>query len=154
MSIDDAAGAQALDRALISETIFRYHRSFDLKDWETCRTFFTDTVEVETTGMEGSVAQVQSFARDRWLKILQRMGPSDSTSQHYSGNHIVEINGDEAVCIASSMARSCKPQDGKPVVSVVGGWYTFNLVRTHDGWKIRKFRFDQAWSDAHVPGPS
>lgn len=151
MSID-AAGALALDRALISETIFRYHRSFDLKDWETCRGFFTDPVEVETTGMEGSVAQVQSFGRDRWLRILQRMGPADSASQHYSGNHIIEINGDEAVCIASSMARSCKPDDGKLVVSFVGGWYTFNLLKTQQGWKIRKFRFDQAWSDSHAPG--
>lgn len=147
----DAGDGLALDRALISETVFRYHRSFDLKDWETCRTFFTDTVEVETTAMEASAAQVQSFARERWIKILQRMGPADTASQHYSGNHIVEINGDEAVCIASSMARSCKSQDGKPMVSFVGGWYTFNLVRTQEGWKIRKFRFDQAWSDSHAP---
>ncbi|HEV3115214.1 MAG TPA: nuclear transport factor 2 family protein [Candidatus Binataceae bacterium] len=150
MSTDDA-GAMALDRALISETIFRYHRSFDLKDWETCRSFFSDPVEVETTGMEGSVAQVQSFARERLLKILQRMGPADSASQHFSGNHIVEIDGNDAVCIASSMARSCKAQDGKRAVSFVGGWYTFNLVRTREGWKIRKFRFDQAWTDNHAP---
>ncbi len=147
----DIAGALALDRALVSETIFRYHRSFDLKDWETCRGFFTDPVEVETTGMEGSVAQVQSFARERLLKILQRMGPADSASQHFSGNHIVEIDGDDAVCIASSMARSCKPQDGRQVVSFVGGCYTFNLVRTQEGWKIRKFRFDQAWADSRPP---
>ena len=150
MSTDDAT-ALALDRALISETIFRYHRSFDLKDWETCRTFFTDPVEVETTGMEGSVAQVQSFARERLLKILQRMGPPDSASQHFSGNHIIEVDGNDAVCIASSMARSCKAQEGKPAVNFVGGWYTFNLVRTREGWKIRKFRFDQAWTDNHAP---
>jgi hypothetical protein len=36
-------------------------------------------------------------------------------------------------------------------VSFVGGWYTFNLVRTPQGWKIRKFRFDQAWNDLHPP---
>jgi hypothetical protein len=144
-------GALALDRALVSETIFRYHRSFDLKDWESCRGFFTESVEVETTGMEGSVATVQNFARDRMVKILQRMGPPDTASQHYSGNHIVEINGDDAVCIASSMARTCKPQDGKQVVSFTGGWYTFSLVRTPQGWKIRKFRFDQAWTDNHPP---
>ncbi len=144
-------GALALDRALVSETIFRYHRSFDLKDWESCRGFFTDTIEVETTGMEGSVATVQNFARDRMVKILQRMGAPDTASQHYSGNHIVEINGDDAVCIASSMARTCKPQDGKQAVSFTGGWYTFNLVRTPQGWKIRKFRFDQAWTDSHPP---
>ena len=147
----DIGGALALDRALISETIFRYHRSFDLRDWETCRTFFTDMVEVETTGMEGSGAQVQSYARERLLKILQRMGPADSVSQHFSGNHIVEINGDDAVCIASSMARSRKSQGSNQTVSFVGGWYTFNLVRTRDGWKICKFRFDQAWSESRPP---
>src|SRR5262245_16944800 len=114
-------GALALDRALISETVFRYHRAFDLKDWDGCRGFFTDTVEVETSGMEGSVVQVQSFARDKLIRILQKMGPAGSASQHYSGNHIIEFNGDDAVCIASSMARSCKPQDGKQVVSFVGG---------------------------------
>jgi SnoaL-like domain len=146
----DVAGSLALDRTLISETIFRYHRSFDLKDWNTCRTFFTDWVEVETTGMEGSAAQVQNFAREKLLKILQRMGPADSASQHFSGNHIIEISGDDAVCIASSMARSARIEDGQQTVSVVGGWYTFSLVRTREGWKIRKFRFDQAWSDAHV----
>jgi len=145
------SGAIALDRALISETIFRYHRAFDLKDWEGCRGFFTDTVEVETSGMAGSVADLQTFPRDRMVRILQRMGPADTASQHYSGNHIIEIDGDSAVLIASSMARSCKPQDGQQVVSFVGGWYTFSLVRTPDGWKIRKFRFDQVWTDSHAP---
>src|SRR5437660_166454 len=119
MTTDDN-GALALERALISETIFRYHRSFDLKDWEACRTFFADTVEVETTGMQGSVAQVQSFAADRMVRILQKMGPADSASQHFSGNHIIEIEGDGAVCIASSMARSSRMQDGQPSVSFVG----------------------------------
>ncbi len=149
--MNDNAGAIALDRSLVSETIFRYHRSFDTKDWEACRSFFTDTVEVETTGMEGSVAQVQSFARDRLIRILQRMGPADSASQHFSGNHIVELSGDSAVCITSSMARSSRPQEGKQAVSFVGGWYTFNLVRTAEGWKICKFRFDQAWTANHPP---
>lgn len=145
------AGELALDRALISETIFRYHKSFDSKDWESCRGFFTDTVEVETTGMEGGGPTIQSYARERLVKILQRMGPPDAASQHYSSNHIVEVNGDDAVCVASSMARTCKPHEGKQMVSFVGGWYTFNLVRTPQGWKIRKFRFDQAWTDSHPP---
>jgi SnoaL-like domain len=146
----DVAGSLALDRALISETIFRYHSSFDRKDWDTCRTFFTDSVEIETTGMEGSVAQVQNFPREKLIKILQRMGPADSASQHFSGNHIIEIAGDDAVCIASSMARGARVEDGKQTVSFTGGWYTFSLVRTREGWKIRRFRFDQAWTDAHV----
>ena len=150
MSTENSA-ALALDRALISETIFRYHRAFDLKDWEGCRGSFTDTVEVETSGMAGSVADLQSFPRDKMVRILQRMGPADTTSQHYSGNHIIEIDGDGAVLIASSMARSCKPQDGKQVVSFVGGWYAFRPGQNGTGWKIRKFRFDQAWTDSHGP---
>ncbi len=105
MSIENS-GALALDRALISETIFRYHRAFDRKDWEGCRGLYTETVEVETSGMAGSVAEVQSFPRDKMVRILQRMGPADTASQHYSGNHIIEIDGDSAVCIASSMART------------------------------------------------
>jgi hypothetical protein len=146
MTLDDP-GALALARALISETIFRYHRAFDQKDWETCSNLFTDTVEIETSGMPGSVAQTQTFARDRLIRILQRMGPPDTVSQHLSANHIIEISGEQATCIASSVARTSKPQDGKNAVSVVGGTYTFNLVRTGDGWKIRKYRFDQTWSE-------
>ncbi len=146
MTIDDP-GALALERALISETIFRYHRAFDQKDWETCRDLFTDTVEIETSGMEGSVAQTQNFARDRLIRILQRMGPADTVSQHLSANHIIDISGDEATCIASSIARTSRPQDGENALSAVGGTYTFTLVRTQNGWKIRKYRFDQAWSE-------
>jgi hypothetical protein len=143
--------ALALDRSLISETIFRYHRAFDRKDWEGCRGSFTDSVEVETSGMAGSIAEVQSFPRDKMVRILQKMGAPEIASQHYSGNHIIEVAGDSAVCIASSMARSSKPQDGKQSVSFVGGWYTFSLVRTPQGWKIRKFCFEQAWSDSQPP---
>jgi hypothetical protein len=143
--------ALALDRALVSEAVYRYHRAFDLKDWETCRGLFADTVEVETAGMEGSVPDVQTFARDRWIKILSRMGSPDTASQHFSTNHVVEINGDEAVCIANSLARSARTQDGKQVVSVVGGYYTFSLVRTDHGWRVRKFRFDQLWSENRDP---
>jgi hypothetical protein len=142
----DNPGALALDRALISETIFRYHRSFDQKDWEACARLFTDTVEIETSGMQGSVADTQSFARGRLIRILQKMAAPDVVSQHFSGNHIIEIEGDAATCIANSMARSSKPHEGQQAMSIVGGWYTFNLVRTADGWKIRKYRFDQAWS--------
>jgi hypothetical protein len=150
MNIENSA-ALALDRSLISETIFRYHRAFDLKDWEGCRGLYTDTVEVETSGMAGSVAEVQSFPRDKMVRILQKMGAPEIASQHYSGNHIIEVDSDNAVCIASSMARTSKPQDGKQVVSFVGGWYTFSLVRTPQGWKIRKFCFEQAWTDNHAP---
>jgi hypothetical protein len=102
--------------------------------------------------MAGSVAEVQSFPRDKMVRILQKMGAPEIVSQHYSGNHIIEIDGDSAVCIASSMARSSKPQDGKQVVSFVGGRYTFSLVRTAQGWKIRKFCFEQAWTDSNAPG--
>ena len=145
MTVDDP-GALALERALISETIFRYHRSFDQKDWEVCRDLFTDAVEIETSGMQGSIAETQNFARDRLIRILQRLGSPDTVSQHLSANHIIEISGNEATCIASSIAHTARAQDGKNAVSIVGGSYTFNLVRTQNGWKIRKYRFDQAWS--------
>jgi hypothetical protein len=143
--------ALLLDRAQISEVIYRYHRAFDRRDWETCRTFFTDKVEVETTGMERSVPQVQTFELDRYIRILQRMAPAGSASQHFSLNHIIEIDGDEAVCVASSMARSCKAQE--PAANYVGGYYTFTLVRIPSGWRIRKFRFDQGWNENHPLEP-
>ena len=140
--------ASVFDRMQISETIYRYHRAFDSRDWDRCRLCLTDPVEVETTGPGGAAASGRSFARDHLIKVLQRMNQPGETHQHFSSNHVIKIDGDQAVCSAYTYVKTIKPdQDGTPQAQTTGALYTFDLSRSADGWQIRKYRADILWTE-------
>lgn len=51
-------------------------------------------------------------------------------------NHVITIEGDEAICVAYVQARHHLPNGTGDADQTMFGYYTNRFVRTLDGWKI------------------
>lgn len=68
------------------------------------------------------------------------------TTQHFTGNHVVAVNGDEAHCFSYVRARFVRPISGAEEVYEAQGWYDDALVRTSAGWRIRHRVTRSSWT--------
>lgn len=135
------------DRAEITELVHRYGAAADSRDWNSMRSMFTDEIEV-WLGRHGQSPQLRRVSADRFTgsgdKILGRF----SITQHVLTDKHIEIIGDEAICICDMQARHFKkPEDPDQKIWDIGGFYSFYLTRTAQGWKVRKYTLNITWSE-------
>jgi hypothetical protein len=143
----DAEKLQALwDRAQIIELMHRYATAVDSKEWTTLRSLFTNEIGCEMIGLKADLGLPVATTADRWIDVISRGLAQYSVTQHSISNHRVEIGGEKAVCTAYVIARHFIP-DGKGANAIfdVGGYYANDVVRTADGWKIRKWKLVGTW---------
>jgi hypothetical protein len=135
---------QLVDQAEIRETIIRFAASLDLKDWPQCRSCFADEVDIDYSDLRGDAPSV--LAADEFV-AQRRKALGHLKTQHLSTNHLITIQGDHATCV-SSMAiyrrRSSNVEDGTFDTHC---YYTHELVRTPQGWKICKVRQKVLWNE-------
>ncbi len=133
------ASTQMSDREAIVEVVNRYGYHLDERDWPQLDTVFSaDAVgnyggpgSPFVEGREALVAMIRSF--------LDGCGPS----QHLLGNHVVEVDGDEAV--ARCKARVYHFGAGERAALTpyeCFGVYRDRLRRTPEGWRIVERVFD------------
>jgi hypothetical protein len=61
-------------------------------------------------------------------------------------NHVITIDGDNALCVAYVQARHYLPNDNGDSMQSMFGYYTNNFVRTPNGWKIRTCKLTVTWN--------
>ncbi|UKD52595.1 nuclear transport factor 2 family protein [Amycolatopsis sp. FU40] len=130
------AAPKISDRDAIVEVVNRYSYSLDERDWDSLDQVFTaDAVGryggQALNGRAAIVASIRSF--------LDGCGPS----QHLLGNHIVELDGDQA--IARCKARVYHYGAGERAALApyeCFGVYRDRLRRTAEGWRITERFFD------------
>ena len=141
--MDDSTKLQLLlDRAAIGDRVNRYALAIDTRDWVMLRTCFTDEIEVQmdwweprgprTTRADDFVAGVKQLAGFR-------------ATQHISSNHVIEIDGDSARCLSYLHGMHYLPNDQGANYFLLGGYYENDLLRTDDGWKIRRCKLNATW---------
>lgn len=141
---DDDALRTLLDRQAISDTVIRYATGIDLRDWEAYRSCFTDEVEIDFTSFGGGEPGVMQA--DDWVAGVRAGLSGFAATQHISANHVIEIAGDEATCVSYMQAQHFLPNDRGDATLTLGGYYTNALVRTPDGWRIRRCRLTVTWT--------
>ena len=137
-----------LDRAAISDVVHAYATGLDRRDWKLYRSIFTDKIEMDF----GSVGlRVGPYDADDWVRDAARLFAGFAATQHTSTNHVHDVRGDEATCTSNMRADhfvAREPNDGLADGAdrwTIGGYYTNELVRATDGWKLAKVTLNVTW---------
>ncbi len=136
---------QALsDRDEIIELRSRYGRALDERDWNLMRTVFAEDATADFalgTPFEG----IEDIVRG----CRSQMDSLDHT-QHFMGNHEVELDGDRArgrhKLIGSAFLHT---NIGAPTATLYGD-YVDEYVRTDQGWRISRRTLSIAWGEGNV----
>ena len=134
------------DRSEIMELMHRYAAAVDSKDWVTLRSVFTAEIENEMVGLEADLGLPVNTTADRWIDVISRGLARYSVTQHSMSNHRIELAGNQAVCTTYVVARHfIRDAREGPSIYSIGGYYSNDLVRAADGWKIRKWKLVGTW---------
>ena len=136
---------QALsDRAEILELRARYGRALDERDWDLMRTVFTEDATAD-------FAVGEPF--DGIESILQacrsQMENLDHT-QHFFGNHEIELDGDRARGRLKLIGSAFLNTDQGDPNCCMRGEYIDEYVRTDEGWRISHRELRIAWGEGNV----
>lgn len=146
----------ALDRAEISELVDRYVAGLDTadrpgRDASWYRRIFTEDVRLsfpisERSGIDG-LPEFHRQAKLAW-----------KATHHLSGNHVVDLDGDEAdvrvQVIGRHVGHAAEGTERVPPESCMdmGGFYAARAVRTARGWRLSSLHYELVWtSGAGVP---
>ena len=137
--MSDAALRRLLDRAEISDLLTSFAQALDTKDWE---------------------GYAETFAEDGEFRIFDQVrvgraeiaaGPArDLTrfarTQHFSTNHVIEVDGDRARA-QSYMLAIHVPDAARPAEHAdVGGTYRCECIRTSAGWRFQRVTIEVWWT--------
>jgi uncharacterized protein (TIGR02246 family) len=136
VGMEDSMGSNrdlkyVLDYLAIRDLCARYNRYADAGDGEGWASVFTEDGVFEMVGV-GSIRGRQALAAQCAAYPLV---------VHTTTDPLVEVNGDEAQQ-SSRMIAHRRAADGSAVVLLSTGMVYDDLVRTADGWRIKKRRSD------------
>lgn len=123
----------------------------DARDWEGLRGLFAETVALDNTSLRGGNAATVSSDEvvAGWRQALQGL----DVTQHLIANHQVEVDGDDATCIAYFQAvHRLATSHGDPLFTV-GERYDFRLHRAGADapWRIGGLVATSLWTTGNQP---
>ncbi|WP_406264771.1 nuclear transport factor 2 family protein [Streptomyces sp. NBC_00191] len=138
--------ATVMDRLTIDELITSYAVAVDDGDWDAYRALFTPEGRADyrsSGGIEGPAAEVAD-----WLAETMRLFP---VRQHLIVNrrlHIQDLGGypGDRAELQADYVNPMRLESGDDFVS--GGRYTFGLLRTDAGWRLRAVVIHEKWRRA------
>jgi hypothetical protein len=137
-----------LDRAQVGEVIHRYPVSIDARDWKLFHSIFTDEIEVYL-GPPIEQPKFRAVSADRFAEQVTQVITRFDVTQHFLTDYHVEVNGNDATCVSYMQARHFK--QGQPTWDM-GGYYTYQLLRVGDSWKIAKYSLTVTWEENRPAG--
>jgi ketosteroid isomerase-like protein len=134
---------QVSDELEIAALLNAYARAVDTKDWQLYRSVFTDDAHIDYSAavFKGSLDEAIEFFDGDFSALVMM-------SMHYITNVESEIDGDTARVRA--MFYNPTQIKGVGELSMFGGYYFHDLVRTPDGWRSRHLR-EENGVDGQLP---
>jgi SnoaL-like domain len=136
------------DRALISEAVIKYAVAVDRRDWAMFADCFTDPAHADYS--ENGLPAAD-FVRDDLVAIVRDAVSGYTATQHLSPNHVIEFDDhdpDRATCTSYLYAQHHAGANADGEFLLLRGWYTNQMVRTADGWRIERLIQHISWRDA------
>jgi ketosteroid isomerase-like protein len=142
------AGAQLAylaDRQAIRDLVTRYACAIDRRDFAAVAACFTPDAETDYTYFKGPIGEVLDKIRTGVSSFVMTM--------HVLGNHLAEVAGDTATSETYAICyhRRASVPDGAQLV--VAMRYLDDLVRTAEGWRIRRRHATVEWQQNGPPRP-
>jgi hypothetical protein len=128
------------DREEIREVLHRYSFLLDMGRWaEVPEAVFT--ADGEDVHAEDTDPPMVSKGHEALSAQFGRAMPNFESTQHMLGNHVIEVDGDEAVAHTYSMSAHWLEQGdaadpGRPADFVLSLLYVDRLRRTEAGWRV------------------
>lgn len=133
------------DRLEIQDLIARYAYAIDDCDFDALDNVFTPDAIIdyhELGGSVGTLSETKAF--------LAKSLPNFPGFQHMCATTKIDFDGDTAKTRTILFNPMVAKHEGKEQVFFVGLWYEDEMVRTPEGWRIRK-RYERASWNYNVP---
>lgn len=131
---DNSTGGLNLnDREQVIDTILRFARSLDIQDWVMCRACFTNELETDYSDLRGeppSIVKADEFVAKR------KSGLEGLKTLHVSTNHLVTMEGEEAICTSNAVIYRFAPHLAEDNAFHTYCIYTHRLRKMDKDWKI------------------
>jgi ketosteroid isomerase-like protein len=122
-----------VDQAEIRRIVDGIDDAVDAKDWELCRSYFTDEIYVDFTSLAGG--SPGSMAADDLVGAWNTNLYAAKGSFHMRTNHRIAAEGDRAEVVSKGYALNILQRNTGSELWEVWGIYTHTLERTAQGWK-------------------
>ncbi|TXR99791.1 nuclear transport factor 2 family protein [Streptomyces sp. col6] len=141
-----------VDKYAVAETCTRMAVYADRREWEKLDALFADKVVLDYTSLNGGepVHLTPKEITGSWAATLSGY---DST-QHLLANHLVDLDGDRAVCTASFHATHRLAAPHGASLWTLGGDYRWGLTRSGDRWLIDAVVMAATWGDGNQGLPA
>ncbi len=142
--MDNSKLRHLIDRMEISDIVIRYATGIDMRDWKVYRSCFCEEIEIDFKSW--NKVDPKKFKVDDWIDLVRKTICGFTSTQHISSNHVITIDGYNATCVSYMQALHYLPNDQYDDTCTLGGYYTNQLTRTSQGWKISKCKLTVTWT--------
>jgi hypothetical protein len=134
----EAALRRLIDEADVSQVILRYADGIDRRQFDRVWACFAPDAYVSGSSFSGPL--------DEYLPKLLEGVQSFGATQHFMGNQLVTVDGDQAHTETYAVARHFRDAAGEDEVIVMGVRYVDDLNRVEDGrWVISRRDATAMW---------
>ncbi|MDQ3090477.1 MAG: nuclear transport factor 2 family protein [Actinomycetota bacterium] len=144
-SVDPATDRlDAGSRLEIVEACTRMAHHADRREWDELVAVFAEEIRVDYTSLQGGdpVTVTGEQLVDGWRQALGGL----AATQHLIANHLVDADGDLAVCAADFQATHVLPNAQGDPTWTLGGRYRFELRRLEGAWRIAGLTMTTVWA--------
>lgn len=134
---------ELIDRSEITELVSRLGIWLDEKRWDEARSILTEDATAETPG--GKVAGVDLLAEQARRNHVV-------PTHHVITNVLIDLDGDRATVGANLIATFVHRPDTPGPHFQLGERYSFEAVRTPDGWRLSRVESRPIWSAGSSAG--
>lgn len=127
------------DHDAIRRVVDEIDNAVDAKDWELCRSFFTDEIYADFTSLAGG--EPGRITADGLVGAWRTNLYSDKKSHHMRSNHRITVEGDRAEAFSKGYALNILDRPTGSGLWEVWGNYTHMLERSGEGWKCSGMTF-------------
>jgi hypothetical protein len=122
------------DRWAVCDVVYAFAEAMDSRDWTLYRSVFTPKIEIDYSFFHPD--QKGEITASEWADNVAGRLSRLAATQHSMTNPRPRIDGERARCAVYAQAHHTAELDGELAWCLVGGEYTFGLVRASEGWLI------------------